>query len=57
MLQQSSVSSGCAVLAEVARVRVAPAHGTHYCNNEISFPPPNPQYPKRTPHTSCIAAV
>ena len=19
-------------------------------------PPPNPQYPKRTPHTSCIAA-
>jgi hypothetical protein len=32
-------------------------NGTHYWNNEILFPPPNPQYPKRTPHTSCIAAL
>ena len=36
-------------------------HGTHYWNNEISFPslfpPPNPQNPQRTPHTSCIAAL
>ena len=32
-------------------------HGNYNWNNEISFYPPNPQYPKRTPHTSFIAAV
>jgi len=32
-------------------------HGTHYWNNEILFPSPTPQYAKRTPHTSCKAAL
>jgi len=27
-------------------------HGTHYSNNEISFPPP--PTPRKTPHTSYI---
>jgi len=33
---------------------IAPGHGTHYWNNEISIPvsppQPNPQHPKNTPH-------
>jgi len=32
-------------------------HGTPLLKNVISFPPPNPQYPKIRPHTLCTAAV
>ena len=52
-----SSSSTVGIQLHVSAVITALGHGTHNWNNEISFPPPNSQYPKRTPHTFCIAAL